>query len=172
MAEIEKSIVVNAPLREVYNQWTQFEDFPRFMEGVEEVHQIDDRRLHWRARVAGKDQEWEAEIVDQVPDRRIAWRATTGAENAGAVLFEPVGDSRTKVTLRLKYQPEGATEKIGELLGSMPVRLSVTAILPSHALSSTWFFASNASPVGPSQPSGQVATSACVIVSTTARAPL
>ncbi len=123
MAEMEKTIEVDAPIYEVYNQWTQFEDFPHFMEGVEEVHQLDDRRLHWRARIGGKDEEWEAEIVDQVPDRRIAWRATTGAENAGAVLFEPVGDNRTKVTLRLKYEPRGATEKVGDLLGFVSNRV-------------------------------------------------
>lgn len=123
MARVEKEIEVNVPVRTAYNQWTQFEDFPHFMEGVEEVHQLDDRRLHWRARVGGRDEEWEAEIVDQVPDRRIAWRATTGAENAGAVLFEPVGDSRTKVTLRLKYEPAGVTEKVGDLLGLVSNRV-------------------------------------------------
>ena len=123
MATVEKSIVVDVPVTTAYNQWTQFEDFPHFMEGVEEVHQLDDRRLHWRARIAGKEEEWEAEIVDQVPDRRIAWRATTGAENAGAVLFEPAGDNRTKVTLRIKYEPRGGTEKVGDLLGFVSNRV-------------------------------------------------
>ena len=106
MAEIEKSIVVDAPLREVYNQWTQFEDFPSFMEGVLEVRQLDDKRLHWRARIGGVEKEWHAEIVDQVPDQRVAWRNLRGAVNAGAVLFEsaPAG---TRVTLRLVYDPEG-----------------------------------------------------------------
>jgi uncharacterized membrane protein len=122
MAEFEKSIVVNAPLREVYNQWTQFEDFPRFMEGVEEVRQLDDKRLHWRAKIAGKEKEWDAEIVDQVPDRRIAWRALRGAENAGAVLFDAVPNG-TRVTLKLTYDPEGVGEKAGDALGFVSRRV-------------------------------------------------
>ena len=123
MAEMEKSIEVDVAVYETYNQWTQFEDFPRFMEGVEEVQQLDDRRLHWRARIAGLDKEWEAEIVDQVPDRRIAWRTTTGSQNAGAVLFEPMGDLRTRVTLRMECEPEGATEHVGDLLGFVSNRV-------------------------------------------------
>jgi uncharacterized membrane protein len=122
MAEMEKSVVVHAPLREVYNQWTQFEDFPRFMEGVAEVRQLDDKRLHWRATVAGKEKEWHAEIVDQVPDRRIAWRALRGAENAGAVLFDAVPDG-TRVTLKLVYDPEGAGEHVGDALGFVSRRV-------------------------------------------------
>jgi uncharacterized membrane protein len=122
MAEMETSIVVDAPLREVYNQWTQFEDFPRFMEGVLEVRQLDDRRLHWRAKVGGSEKEWEAEIVDQVPDRRIAWKNLRGALNAGAVLFESEPEG-TKVTLKLVYEPEGATETIGDALGFLTRRV-------------------------------------------------
>jgi uncharacterized membrane protein len=122
MAEIEKSIVVNAPLREVYNQWTQFEDFPRFMEGVLEVRQLDDKRLHWRARIGGVEKEWHAEIVDQVPDRRVAWRNLRGAANAGAVLFDAVPGG-TRVTLKLTYEPEGATETVGDVLGLVSHRV-------------------------------------------------
>ncbi len=122
MADFEKSIVVNAPLREVYNQWTQFEEFPRFMEGVTEVRQLDDKRLHWRAKVGGREKEWDAEIVDQVPDRRIAWKALRGAENAGAVLFEAVPNG-TRVTLKLTYDPEGAGEKVGDALGFVSRRV-------------------------------------------------
>ncbi|HEY6547947.1 MAG TPA: SRPBCC family protein [Vicinamibacteria bacterium] len=122
MAEMETSIVVDAPLREVYNQWTQFEDFPRFMEGVLEVRQLDDRRLHWRANVGGSEKEWEAEIVDQVPDRRIAWKNLRGTLNAGAVLFEGEPEG-TKVTLKLVYEPEGATETIGDALGFLTRRV-------------------------------------------------
>ncbi|HSD26060.1 MAG TPA: SRPBCC family protein [Vicinamibacteria bacterium] len=122
MAEIQKSIVVNAPLREVYNQWTQFEDFPRFMEGVLEVRQLDDKRLHWRARVGGVEKEWHAEIVDQVPDRRLAWRSLRGAENAGAVLFDAVPNG-TRVTLKLRYDPEGAGESVGDALGFVSRRV-------------------------------------------------
>jgi uncharacterized membrane protein len=122
MAEIERSIDVEAPLREVYNQWTQFEEFPRFMEGVVEVRQIDEKRLHWRAKVGGTEKEWHAEIVDQVPDRRIAWKTLRGAETAGAVLFDPVPGG-TRVTLKLVYDPEGVKENVGDLLGVVSRRV-------------------------------------------------
>ena len=87
--------VVNQPIDIVYNQWTQFEEFPKFMEGVEQVRQLDDRHLHWVAEIAGKREEWDAEILEQVPDQRIAWRSTSGARNAGVVSFQPVGRNRT-----------------------------------------------------------------------------
>ena len=83
MAKIEKDIVVDVPVSVAYNQWTQFESFPEFMEGVKEVVQLDEKRLRWTAEIKGKDEEWEAEITDQVPDRHIAWRSVTGAPNAG-----------------------------------------------------------------------------------------
>jgi uncharacterized membrane protein len=117
MAELEKSIIVDAPLREVYKQWTQFEEFPHFMEGVVEVRQLDDKRLFWRARIAGKEQEWEAEITDQTPDERIAWKSIGGAENGGAVLFRPVPEGGTEVVLRIRYDPQGITENVGDALG-------------------------------------------------------
>ena len=116
MAEMEKSIVVEAPLREVYNQWTQFEEFPRFMEGVVEVRQLDDKRVYWRANIAGAEREWHAEITDQTPDRRIAWKSVTGPAHGGAVLFRPVADG-TEVTMRMQYEPEGVTENVGDALG-------------------------------------------------------
>jgi uncharacterized membrane protein len=116
MAHIEKSIEVNAPLRTVYNQWTQFEDFPRFMEGVKEVKQIDDTHLHWQAEIGGKDKDWDAVITEQVPDSIIAWRSVSGAENAGRVEFHPATDG-TRITLKLTYDTEGAVEKIGDLVG-------------------------------------------------------
>ena len=95
MAQIEKSVEVDVPVSVTYNQWTQFEDFPRFMEGVKEVKQLDDKRLRWRAEVAGKDVEWLAEITSQEPDRRIGWKSIGGAMNSGVVLFEPLGPSKT-----------------------------------------------------------------------------
>ena len=107
MATIEQSIEVNAPLRAVYNQWTQFEEFPRFMEGVKEVHQLDDKRLHWRAVIGGKEKEWDAEIVEQRPDERIAWTSRGGAWNAGAVTFHRIDDNRTRVMLQVDYDPQG-----------------------------------------------------------------
>jgi uncharacterized membrane protein len=123
MAELEKSIVVDAPLREVYNQWTQFEDFPRFMEGVEEVRQLDDKHLYWRARIGGVEREWHAEIVDQVPDERIAWRGLTGVAPSGAVLFKPQPDGRTEVTLRVQYEPEGVAENVASAMGVLGARV-------------------------------------------------
>ena len=107
MAEMEKSIEVDAPLREVYNQWTQFEEFPQFMEGVVEVRQIDDKRLFWRANVAGAEREWHAEITDQTPDTRIAWKSLTGAENGGAVLFDAVPGRQDEGHAAHAVQPRG-----------------------------------------------------------------
>jgi HSP20 family molecular chaperone IbpA len=123
MARIEKSIEVNAPLRAVYNQWTQFEDFPRFMEGVVKVRQLDDTHLRWRANVAGKDKEWDAEIVEQVPDRRIAWRSVGGARNEGTVEFRSVAPDRTLVWLTMDYEPDGLVENVGDALGLMSRRV-------------------------------------------------
>ena len=106
MERIEKSVEVKAPVNAVYNQWTQFEEFPSFMKHVEEVRQIDDAHLHWRANVCRQGQEWDAEIVEQIPDRRVAWRSTSGdAPNAGEVRFEPVGADRTRVHLAMEYEP-------------------------------------------------------------------
>ena len=122
MNTVEKSIVVDVPVSTAYNQWTQFEEFPEFMEGVEEVRQEDDTRLFWRANIAGKDVEWEAEIFEQEPDERISWRSTTGAYNAGTVRFEPAGDS-TEVFLRLEYEPEGFFESVGSSLGLVDRRV-------------------------------------------------
>jgi len=124
MPRIEKDIVVNVPVSVAYDQWTQFESFPEFMEGVKEVVQLDEKRLRWRAEIAGKPEEWEAEITDQVPDRHIAWRSVTGAMNAGSVMFQPVGDGQTKVTLGLAYEPRDATEKVGDALGFLERRVS------------------------------------------------
>lgn len=115
MSTIEKSIDVAVPVRTAYDQWTQFESFPRFMEGVESVTQLDDKRLHWKAEIAGVTREWDAEIVDQTPDQQITWRATDGTENAGTVTFTPA-EGGTRVSLRMDYEPEGLVEKAGDLL--------------------------------------------------------
>jgi uncharacterized membrane protein len=123
MESIEKSIEVNVPVRTAYNQWTQFEEFPQFMEGVEAVRQLDDKRPHWRASIAGKTEEWQAEIVEQTPDMVVAWRSTSGAENAGRVSFAPAGMDATRVTLRLDYDPEGMVESVGDKLGFVSRRV-------------------------------------------------
>jgi uncharacterized membrane protein len=123
MEHVEKTIEVEAPISTVYNQWTQFEEFPRFMEGVEAVKQLDEKRLHWRAEIGGKTVEWDAEIFEQIPDRRIAWRSITGAMNSGMVNFEPIDTLRTRVCLKVNYQPESAMQKIGSVLGAVSVRV-------------------------------------------------
>jgi hypothetical protein len=115
--KVERSIQVDVPVNQAYNQWTQFEDFPHFMGGVKEVRQLDDRRLHWVAEIAGVRREWDASVLEQEPDRKVAWAATSGATNAGAVRFEPAGPSSTIVYLSLEYEPEGAVEQIGDKLG-------------------------------------------------------
>ena len=123
MQTIEKSIEVEAPIAKVYNQWTQFEEFPQFMEGVEEVHQLDDKHLHWVAKVAGRRKEWDAEILEQVPEERIAWQSTSGSGNAGVVHFRPRDQDHTLVTLKLDYEPEGAMESIGSAMGMLSGRI-------------------------------------------------
>jgi uncharacterized membrane protein len=117
MPTVKKSIEVDVPVRVAYDQWTQFEEFPRFMGGVESVKQIDDKRLHWKAEAAGKVQEWDAEITEQVPDQRVAWRSIDGKTNSGQVTFQPADGGKTEVTVELGWEPEGLKEKIGGALG-------------------------------------------------------
>ncbi len=119
MSSVNESIEVDVPLSTAYNQWTQFEEFPRFMDSVIEVRQLDDQRLHWRANVAGKVKEWDAEITEQIPDQRIAWRSIGGVRNAGVVTFHRVADNRTRVMLQMDYQPQTAAEKIGDAVGGV-----------------------------------------------------
>jgi uncharacterized membrane protein len=123
MATIEQPIDVNVPVRTAYNQWTQFEEFPRFMEGVKEVRQLDDKRLRWRAEIGGKDKEWDAEITEQVPDERVAWTSRSGPWNAGVVTFHRLDDNRTRVMLQLAYDPEGVVEHVGDALGIVSARV-------------------------------------------------
>jgi uncharacterized membrane protein len=120
----QDSIEVDVPISTAYNQWTQFEEFPRFMQDVEEVRQIDDTHLHWRARIAGKPVEWDSEITTQIPDRRISWRSTSGPPNSGAVSFDRVTGNRTRITLRMSYRAPGVAEKIGDALGAVRMELS------------------------------------------------
>jgi uncharacterized membrane protein len=115
---IERSIEVDVPVRTAYNQWTQFEEFPEFMEGVESVQQTDDTHLLWTAEINGQREEWKAEITDQVPDQRIAWRAVDGKSNSGVVTFHPLDENRTRVMVKMEFEPEGMMEKLGSALGS------------------------------------------------------
>jgi len=123
MSHIEQSVDVNVSVHPVYNQWTQFEEFPRFMEGIEEIRQLDDKRLHWRANVGGKEKEWDAVITEQIPDQRIAWKNTTGAKNAGVVTFHHISDKTTRVMLQLEYDPEGIVENVGDAIGVVSSRV-------------------------------------------------
>lgn len=118
MATIEQSIEVEVPLSTAYNQWTQFEEFPHFMEGVQEVRQLDDTHLHWTVEIAGQRHEWDAEVTEQKPDDRIAWRNTDGKENAGVVTFHRIDDAKTRLMVQLDFVPEGVLEKLGDALGA------------------------------------------------------
>jgi uncharacterized membrane protein len=120
---VTKSIAVRAPLRTVYNQWTQFEDFPRFMENIRAVQQIDDTTLQWTAEIGGKDVSWTAKITDQLPDQVIAWQSTSGRTNNGRVTFQPQGMDSTLVQVQMEYDPEGALESIGDALGMVDRRV-------------------------------------------------
>ncbi|HEV2529362.1 MAG TPA: SRPBCC family protein [Thermomicrobiales bacterium] len=124
MASVEKTIDVDVPVRTAYDQWTQFEMFPVFMEGVDEVRQIDDTHMHWKATfVAGQTKEWNAEITQQSPDDRIAWRSTDGAPNTGMIRFDKIHDGATRLTLEIEYEPEGLVENVGSHLGVMSRRV-------------------------------------------------
>jgi len=123
MSMIAKSIEVNVPVKTAYNQWTQFEEFPKFMEGVEQVKQINDKRLHWKANIAGKQEEWDAEITEQIPDQRIAWTSKGGAMNTGLVTFYPLSDAKSKLTLQMEYVPNGPVEKTGDAMGLVTERV-------------------------------------------------
>lgn len=115
---VEQEIEVEVPVSTAYNQWTQFEEFPSFMEGVDEVRQLDDTLLHWAATVSGKKAEWDAKILEQVPDRRIVWESVDGKQTRGAVTFEPAGSGlRTRIRLNMSYTPGGITEKVGSAIG-------------------------------------------------------
>jgi uncharacterized membrane protein len=117
MSRIDATIDVNVPVRVAYDQWTQFEEFPRFMDGVESVHQTDDTHLHWIAKIAGVRKEWDAEITQQEPDQRVAWTSISGALNAGAVDFHRLNDNQTRITLTMDIEPQGVIEKLGDAAG-------------------------------------------------------
>lgn len=117
MSSLEETIDVNVPVSTAYNQWTQFEEFPKFMDSVQEVRQLDDTHLHWRASVAGKDEQWDSEITEQIPDQRISWRSTSGVRNAGTVTFEKLADAKTRILLQMDYDPQSFDEKVGDAIG-------------------------------------------------------
>jgi ribosome-associated toxin RatA of RatAB toxin-antitoxin module len=116
VSTIEKSIDVDVPVRAAYNQWTQFAEFPRFMEGVERVEQINDTMTHWVTRIGGVTREFDAQIVEQQPDKVVHWRSVKGPRNEGEVRFEPLDEDHTRITLNMHYEPEGVLEKAGDAL--------------------------------------------------------
>ena len=118
MTTIEQSIDLEVPVRAAYDQWTQFEDFPKFMKGVEEIRQLDDRHLHWVAELGGTRHEWDAEITEQLPDERVAWRNTDGKDNAGVVTFHKLDDQRSRVMVQIDFVPEGIKEKVGSAINA------------------------------------------------------
>ena len=123
MSKIIEAVDVQVPVRTAYDQWTQFETFPRFMEGVKSVRQLDDRTLEWVADVAGREKRWQATITEQEPDQRIAWTSIDGAHNAGVVTFHRLDDQTSRVTLQLDVDPEGPIENAGDALGFVTRRV-------------------------------------------------
>jgi len=124
MSKILEAVDVEVPVGTAYDQWTQFETFPRFMEGVKSVRQLDDTTLEWVADVAGREKRWEAKITEQEPDKRIAWTATEGAHNAGVVTFHRLAQDDTRVVVQVHYDPQGALENVGDMLGVVERRVS------------------------------------------------
>jgi uncharacterized membrane protein len=114
MSTIVETVEVEVPVRTAYDQWTQFEEFPRFMDHVERIEQTDDTHLHWVAEIGGRRHEWDAEITEQTPDQRIAWRDQAGKTNAGVVTFHRLDDARTRVAVQMDWQPEGLGEQVAE----------------------------------------------------------
>ncbi|MFI9467241.1 SRPBCC family protein [Streptomyces sp. NPDC052492] len=124
MSTVKETVDVNVPVRRAYDQWTQFEDFPRFMEGVEEVTQLDDRHNHWTTKIGGVKREFDTEIVDQLVDDRVTWRTIGGeTQQRGSVRFEPLDDTRTRVELTMDVEPTGMAEKSADALGLIDRRV-------------------------------------------------
>lgn len=126
MERVEKTFEVAATPEAAYGRWTDFEEFPNFMEDVHEVRHMGDGLFHWRASVAGKQKEWDSEIVEQVPNRVIAWRSVSGPPNAGRVTFERVGKDRTRIRVQMEYEPESVIEKVGDALGLVSRKVDKT----------------------------------------------
>ncbi|WP_329084385.1 MULTISPECIES: SRPBCC family protein [unclassified Streptosporangium] len=123
MSSIEQSVDVNVPIRTAYNQWTQFESFPEFMEGVESIKQLSDTRTAWVVEIAGVHREFEAEITEQHPDERVAWKSVERPHQAGVVTFHHLGPDTTRVTLQMEYDPEGFVETVGDRLQIVRLRV-------------------------------------------------
>ena len=119
MSQVTESIDVDVPVRTAYDQWTQFESFPQFMDGVESITQVDDTLNHWVTNIGGVTREFDTEITEQHPDERIAWRSVGGdTEQAGVVTFHRLDDAKTRVTIQIDWEPSGAVEKVGAAVGA------------------------------------------------------
>ncbi|GHE24166.1 SRPBCC family protein [Streptomyces thermodiastaticus] len=144
MSTVRESVEVEVPVHTAYNQWTQFEDFPNFMEGVERITQLDDRHNHWTTKIGGVRREFDTEIVDQMPDERITWRTTSGdVGQKGTVRFEPVDDTHTRVELVMDVEPGGAAEKVADVLGTIDRRVKgdmkrFKQYVEQHGSSGSW----------------------------------
>ena len=119
MSTVTETVDVDVPVRTAYNQWTQFEEFPQFMGGVQEIRQLDDTHTHWKTEIGGIKREFDAEITEQLPDERVAWKATGGEQQAGVVTFHRLDDTHTRVTVQMDYDPQGMVEKAGDKLGAV-----------------------------------------------------
>jgi uncharacterized membrane protein len=123
MSTVVESVDVQVPVRTAYNQWTQFEEFPQFMEGVTEVRQLDDTHLHWVVEIGGQHREFDAEITEQHPDERVAWTTRSGARHAGVITFHRLGDNLTRVTAQIEVDPEGFAENVADKTGVIDRRV-------------------------------------------------
>jgi uncharacterized membrane protein len=123
VSTITESVNVTVPIRTAYDQWTQFETFPQFMDGVEEIRQLDDTTLRWRTRMAGVVREFDARITEQLPDERVAWKSLEGPTHAGVVTFHRLDETTTRVTAQMEFDPEGLAEKAGDRLGALGHRV-------------------------------------------------
>jgi uncharacterized membrane protein len=123
VSTVTESVDVHVPVRTAYNQWTQFEQFPRFMDGVQEIRQLDDTHLHWKTEIGGVKREFDAEITEQIPDERVAWKSIEGEKQAGVVTFHRLDDDRTRVTVQMDFDPQGVVETAGDKLGMVDRRV-------------------------------------------------
>jgi len=143
MGSVEQSIDLEVPVKTAYDQWTQFEDFPKFMDGVKEIRQIDDTHLHWKAEIAGRVKEWDAEITEQRPEERVAWKATDGSPNAGVVTFHRLSDTRSRLMVQIEHEDDGVVEKVGSALGADTRQIKhdlerFKELVEAHGASGSW----------------------------------
>jgi uncharacterized membrane protein len=123
MSTVTESVDVAVPVRTAYNQWTQFEEFPQFMEGVSEIRQVSDTLTHWKTEIGGVKREFDAKITEQLPDERVAWTSVAGSKQAGVVTFHRLDENTTRVTVQMDFEPEGLVEQAGDKLGVLDRRV-------------------------------------------------